>query len=108
MPANLVISVLYIWAAAWAAAAHCSAENDRPRAATTTLAPSRFTSSSNGAGSVSSKSFTSNTSRRSREAEDSEVQEVGVTLGLSPANLSWARLPDPEPLHGRPAKEGQR
>jgi len=38
------------------------------RAATATLAASRFTSQSKGAGSVSSKSFTSKTRRRSRAA----------------------------------------
>ena len=48
-------------------ARRCLALKPLPRAATSRLAASRFTSHSHGPGTVSSKSFTSNTRRRSAE-----------------------------------------
>ena len=52
------------------------------RAAIVKLAAIRFTSYSNGPGSVSSKSFRSNSSRRSGEANSAEVRQVRVAAEL--------------------------
>ena len=66
--AKFSISVRYMCAHRRTAVRIERMPNPFSRAATATLAASRFTSQSNEAGSVSSKSFTSNTSRRSGAA----------------------------------------
>ena len=60
-------------------------ENPLLRAAMVKLAAIRFTSYSNGPGSVSSKSFRSNSRMRSGEANSAEVRQVRVAaqLGLA-------------------------
>ena len=66
--ANSAIASRYAAADASVAARVSAAENSLFRPAMAKLAAIRFTSYSNGPGSVSSKSFRSNTSRRSGEA----------------------------------------
>ena len=66
--AKFSISVRYMCAHRRTAVRTDRMPNPFSRAATATLAASRFTSQSNDAGSVSSKSFTSKTSRRSGAA----------------------------------------
>ena len=60
----------------------CLLSNPRSRPATAKLATRRFTSHSNGPGSVSSKSLTPKTRRRSGDANAAEVGKMGVAAEL--------------------------
>ena len=94
--ANSAIASRYAATDASVAARVSAAENPLFRPATVKLAAIRFTSYSNGPGSVSSKSFRSNTSRRSGEANTPKLDRwasphswtvspaVGVSAGPRP------------------------
>jgi hypothetical protein len=83
MWADVVIASRYALTGASAAARVSGLANPLLRAAMVKLAAIRFTSYSNGPGSVSSKSFRSNSSRRSG-GERAEVRQVGVAAQLGP------------------------
>ena len=93
MPAKLAIASRYERVTARLIDCRCFASKPRSRPATAKLATSRFTSHSNGPGSVSSKSLMLNTSRRSGAAKPPKLDRCA-----SPQSCTSS------PVRGAPAR----